>query len=186
MSRSTLRGCKDGGQFVRLLKQRLGFRHGKNSRFSHQFRPQNCFVRFLNHYSNLSHKFGFRAGPANSSIICRDRSAGSQKLLTYHLSIRLIRQRSVEPDHSQSECFRPISQLLRLTVHRDRLQIAQSPNGPITRFLTGRFLRAQYQSTQWPPLHQPATALRTFSAVSADSRSRRCACAHGMAWQFRR
>jgi hypothetical protein len=118
MSRSTLRGCKDGGQFVRLLKESLGFRHGKNSRFSHQFQPQNCFVCFFNYYPNLRDKFRFRPGPANSPVVSRDRSAASQKLLSHHLSIRFIRQRLAEPDHSQSECLRPISQLLRLTAHR--------------------------------------------------------------------
>ena len=123
-----LRGRKNRRQFIRFFKQSLGFRQRNDSRFRHQFQPQNYFVCLLHNYSDFGHKFGLRPGPANSPIVRRDRGATSQELLPQHLRIRLIEQRSVEPNHPQSECLCSIPQLLRLTAHSHHPQIAQSPN----------------------------------------------------------
>ena len=76
-----VRGCHDGGQIIRFLKQCRELLGGDGPGFSKQFEPQSGFVRLLLlNGSNLCDEFSFAAGAAGRAVIRRYLSATANNL----------------------------------------------------------------------------------------------------------
>ncbi len=140
---------------------------------------------FLHHDTHLSDKLRFRSRPAGRSIICSDRCLASQQLLAEHLTIRPVRQRTKQADHSQCERLLSDLEAALAAAHWSTLlnrPITRSPNHSMP---IGLFLPARCRWIRSPPRHLPAAAPRTSSAASGDSRSTRTACVPDRVWPCR-
>src|SRR5581483_12076476 len=130
-SGASLRRSKHGAQFMRLLEQVFQFQLRHNLTLDQHLQPENSLVCFLNDYAYLCNPLSFRPCTARCPVIRRHCSTAPQKLFAQDLRIGSVRQRPINPDHTNSERLRSIAKLLLLRTHR--LQITNLPDYQITK-----------------------------------------------------
>ncbi len=70
-----------------------------------QFQPVDRFIGLLYDHPELGYKLAARPRSASCPVICSNRSAGPQQLLTNYLCFRTSRQSTEEPDDTICKLF---------------------------------------------------------------------------------
>jgi hypothetical protein len=129
-----------------------------------QFEPEVCFVALFFNDAKLGHELNFGTRAESRTIVCGDRTAGAEQLITYMLSLEPARKASAESDNIQSKSSRSHLQLL---AHSRSLPVACHLHQPIreqnskdeVRRPKSTILQIRPSSFEWPHFGPRPSAL---------------------------